>query len=273
LFPGSFTLTCRDVDYQNDEKSPYFWDVTCNYSDAPIKPPQNQNPLTRQAAISGDMRQYTKNVICDWQGNPIVNSTGDPFDPHGKDDGRRVYQVEKNVQYNAVPACADTYQDCVNSDPFTIGQLGITFPAYTLKCADFKFSDLKMEYVELIGWITYRTFSFTLSPNWAMILGNLIGWRYCPADAGYRVLNTNGAGGPAPGAPTNVPVGDPYVFKVPNANGSLVFPASEPFLNGFGQPLAQTAAPVFAWTSPQGFSPPFDDHQPVDFSVLSAYCV
>jgi len=53
LFPGSFTLTCRDVDYQNDEKSPYFWDVTCNYSDAPDQAATKPEPAHKASGHFG----------------------------------------------------------------------------------------------------------------------------------------------------------------------------------------------------------------------------
>ena len=63
------------------DKSPYHWMWEVEYSDAPIKEPQDPNPLNRPAVITGSARQYSKGILIDRDGNPIVNSAGDLYDP------------------------------------------------------------------------------------------------------------------------------------------------------------------------------------------------
>lgn len=80
----------------------------------------DENPLDDPAKTEWSTETFSIVVHEDMNGNAIVNSAGDPFDPAAeKDDSRWVSITRKNVA-NSVPAWIFAYQDAVNSDTYTI---------------------------------------------------------------------------------------------------------------------------------------------------------
>jgi hypothetical protein len=90
------------------------WAVTADYS---TKWNIAENPLNDPARTEWSTETFQTVAERDIDGNGIVNSAGDPFDPPAEKD--------KNVATN-VPDWMFAYQDAVNSDSFTIDSSTIT---------------------------------------------------------------------------------------------------------------------------------------------------
>lgn len=97
------------------------WVATVTYSD---ERQIDDNPVDDAAEINWGSEQFQKVAVTDRDGNLIVNSAGDLFDPPAMiDDSRRVVTVSKNLA--AVPSWILDYQDAINSDTFTIDGISI----------------------------------------------------------------------------------------------------------------------------------------------------
>ena len=118
--PEDANAFCVDLVPENTE--PYAgWTVTATYSDERVI---NTDPTIDAAEISWGSEQFQKVAVFDRDGNAIVNSAGDLFDPPAMmDDSRRVVTVTKNLA--TVPAWILDYQDAVNSDAFTVDGVSI----------------------------------------------------------------------------------------------------------------------------------------------------
>ena len=110
------------VSLQVENTAPWAgWTVTANYSDERTI---DDTPTDDAAEISWGSEQFQKVAAFDRDGNAIVNSAGDLFDPPAMmDDSRRVVTVTKNLA--TVPAWILDYQDAVNSDTFTVDGVSI----------------------------------------------------------------------------------------------------------------------------------------------------
>jgi hypothetical protein len=104
------------------------WRVTCEYSSEWGE--ISDNPLDDPAVTDWGVETFTRPVWVDRDGNAIVNSAGDPFDPPAEmDDFRIVSRTRKNV--SAVPTWIYSFQNAINSSSFTLD--GVTVPAGTAK--------------------------------------------------------------------------------------------------------------------------------------------
>jgi hypothetical protein len=146
------------------------WTVTAQYSDQRTLA---EDPTDDSAVITWGSEQFQRPAVFDRNGNFIVNSAGDPFDPPNMmDDSRRVVTVQKNLA--VVPTWILDYQDAVNSDSFTVD--GVTVAA---GCA-------KMQVVTVgernrRNGTVFRTVSFTIHLQRE-------GWLLRPLDAGFREI-------------------------------------------------------------------------------------
>lgn len=249
--PTLLLQTARKITPKRLNKSPYMWTLRVEYSDKPVKPPQDPNPLNRPAAITGAARQYSKYTLFDRDGNAILNSAKDPYDPIEMDDARWIIRVSKNLPYNAIPLLPN---NVINQDPFTITQLGITGDTETLKLQEQEFSDIKFEYVlEGIAYvgITYRTFSFSLAYREE-------GWVYKTTDRGYRAKDPSDGTGP-------------YPVTVQEFGSKIWRPVTKPvFLDGSGNTLQ--SGPDDTIVASAIVINNFNNYADYDFSALSAYC-
>ena len=118
--PEDANAFCIELTVENTE--PYAgWTVTANYSDERVI---DDNPTDDAAEINWGSEQFQKVAVVDRDGNLIVNSAGDLFDPPAMiDDSRRVVTVSKNLA--TVPSWILDYQDAINSDTFTIDGISI----------------------------------------------------------------------------------------------------------------------------------------------------
>ena len=77
------------------------WTVTAEYSSEFTLA---ENPTNDPATITWGSEQFQRVVVVDKEGDAVVNSAGDPFDPPiMADDSRRVVTVTKNLnRYKAL---------------------------------------------------------------------------------------------------------------------------------------------------------------------------
>lgn len=144
------------------------WTVTATYS---TERELNTNPTSDPAVINWGSEQFQKPAVFDRNGNLIVNSAGDPFDPPlMMDDSRRVVTVQKNLA--VVPSWILDYQDAVNSDTFTIDGVSIA-PGLA------KMQAVTVGPVERRSSTVFRTVNFTIHLQ-------RDGWAMQPLDAGFR---------------------------------------------------------------------------------------
>lgn len=150
------------------------WTITAEYSSAVE---MNVDPTQDAMQIRVYTEQFQKPAVFDKNGNKIVNSAGDPFDPPlMMDDSRRVISLVRNVA--AYPSWVLSYQDAVNSDTFTVR--GITYSAGVGKVQSVAISD---------GQIRNDIPFYTVE---VLIHLQKNGWILQPLDVGFRELGYGG---------------------------------------------------------------------------------
>jgi len=150
------------------------WTVTAEYSS---EREMNEDPTQDAMQIRVYTEQFQKPAVFDKDGNKIVNSAGDPFDPPlMMDDSRRVISLVRNV--SSYPSWVLSYQDAVNSDTFTVR--GITYAVGVGKVQSVSISDAQVRN----GYPFYNLeVLIHLQKN---------GWILQPLDVGFRELDYAG---------------------------------------------------------------------------------
>ena len=149
-YPEDAGAWCRTVSVDQLAGSTH-WKVTCQYSS---EYEITTNPLTDPAVITWSAEQFQRPAWKDRDGNAILNSAGQFFATLPTvDDSRFVASVQKNV--SVVPIWVATYQDAINSVPFTID--GITVGTKLAKLNGLKIGNWQ----ERAG-VAFRSLSFDL---------------------------------------------------------------------------------------------------------------
>jgi hypothetical protein len=201
----SLALACNaqiDPDC-NDDCS---WVVTVEYG--PYDPTEfPENPLNHPVKVSWNGNRFERVVFIDANGNPVLNSAGDYFDPPlMADDSRPMLRIVRNEQlYN--PTYANLWKDTVNLDVFW------GFDAGTVKLA---FPNGDLEFSPVCGFYDVVTYEFEVNAN---------GWVKQILDQGMRQI-----------------VSGKKVKILDDAGAAVDSPA---LLNGAGKKLATGGAPVF----------------------------
>lgn len=167
LHPEDSGAWCTTLTVENTE--PWKgWTVTAEYSS---ERELNETATSDPAIITWSSEQFQRPAIIDQDGEAIVNSAGDPFEPpFMMDDSRRVVTVTKNL--SSVPSWILTYQDAVNSADFTVD--GVLVGEGKAKMQSVTIGEPQSR-----NGNTFRTvtFSMHLEKN---------GWLFEPLDAGFR---------------------------------------------------------------------------------------
>lgn len=173
LHPDDSDAFCERVSV--DPTSPWRgWMVTAQYSD---KRQLAEDPMGDSVQIDWGSEQFQRPAEFDRDGNAVVNSAGDPYDPPlMMDDSRRVVNVETNLA--VVPAWILDYQDAVNSDLFYID--GITVAAGLAKMQSITVGPVKRR-----NGIIYRTVKFAIQLQ-------RDGWAITHQDVGFRQIASGG---------------------------------------------------------------------------------
>lgn len=160
--PDNVFMTLRKLSLQHHSESPLSWVATGEYSSAPLSQKErekqdNPNPLNRSATRRWSTTQYKVPVEKDIEGNAVVNTAGDAYDPPPeKDSSHWSVTITKNV--SSVPAFIIDYQDAINDDEIEIG--GLTVPAKMAKIQAIEIGDLMEE-----NNVSFYQFSYTIEFN------------------------------------------------------------------------------------------------------------
>ena len=147
------------------------WTITAEYSS---EREMNEDPTQDAMQIRVYTEQFQKPAIFNKDGELIVNSAGDPYDPPPMmDDSRRVISLVRNVA--SCPSWVLEYEDAVNSDTFTAR--GVTYAIGTGKVQSVSLSDSQKR--NGIEFYTLEVLIHLQKNGW--LLKNL--------DAGFRELN------------------------------------------------------------------------------------
>lgn len=232
--PDNAQFLCKRLRGKQEQKSPLHWRIDAEYDTAPIdREDSPESPLSRPAKITWSTIKYQKAVERDREGNAILNSAGDYFDPPVmKDLSRWTVSVSKNVA--AVPTDIIDYPDALNSGTFSIG--GISIEQNVAKIMGISISDLQKE-----GDIEYYVFQYTLE------FDAIDKWKCKPLQHGFYCLE-------------NVFAGTPDKIRCTDSNGK---PAVSPQLladNG-----TQIGLPITPGDAKYG---DYNIYHEMDFSVL-----
>ncbi len=161
----------------------------------------NENPLLDPAVTEWSTETFQVPVAKAIDGEPILNSAGDPFDPPAeKDDSRWTSVTRKNVP-PTVPQWIFAYQDAVNSDTFTIDgiDIGVGWA---------KISAIHLSEVQERNEVKYRVLTLTMhyrgegetvgsgSGSYGSGSGSdeVYPWELQLLDAGMREIDDKGSG-------------------------------------------------------------------------------
>lgn len=199
---------CTSIEVACDEKSGKSWTATVGYSaiDPSIRP---QNPLDMQPEVAWGWAQFQRAVFEDRNGDPILNSAKDYFDPPiSRDDSRPILGLIRN-QATFNQDLADSLRDHVNDAPWWGAAAGKV-----------KISNITAHRVfspEIGDYYWQATYEFAFNRD---------GWATKVLDQGFRQLNGAGTA-QVPIFKDGVPVGSPAL------------------LDGSGHALAVSGTPVF----------------------------
>lgn len=116
--------TCVRVHCATYSDDPLHWLVTAYYDTSRLVTAATDNPLNQPAEISWGGSQFSRPLMFDAQGVPVVTSAGNRFDPPlEKEDSRPTLTIQRNeATFSA--ATAQLYRDAVNADIFATAPPG-----------------------------------------------------------------------------------------------------------------------------------------------------
>jgi len=185
-------LLCRQISIAQDKKSPLHYIVSAEYSSEPVgQQEKNQqaspNPLDRPSTYKWKTSKYNKAIHKDVDGQAIMNSAGEYFDPPPeKELFRWTATVTTNVP--AIPTFILEFGEGgpINSGPFTIQ--GVPVDSQVARVSDMDISELQSATLDDgeggTRIVEYFVFAYTLEfrrETWALKL----------LDQGMRQLDPN----------------------------------------------------------------------------------
>jgi len=190
-YPNDPSSYCNSLRARNEGASPFFWTVTATYSN---EREASDSPLDDPIEYQWATEQFQEVADTDRNGQGIVNSAGDPFDPPiMRDNSRRTVTITSNEAF--VPTWILSYQDAVNSDAINVD--GLSVSAGQAKCQQVSVSPIRQR-----NDVTFRIVTLTIHLN-------NDGWGFKILDQGFRERDddnklqqiTNEADGSEPTAP------------------------------------------------------------------------
>jgi hypothetical protein len=158
--PSWQALTARKVTASNQADSPHHFLVTVEYSSAPLdqedkEKEENPDPTTRPAVIKWNTVLYREAVEKDVDGDAILNSAGDYFDPPiERDRSNWTCVVRKNMANP--PTWLLDYNNCpINSSSFTVD--GVQVQAQKARLSMIDIGEKQVE-----NDVNFRTVTITL---------------------------------------------------------------------------------------------------------------
>jgi hypothetical protein len=174
-YPGDSTSYCKNIKCARQEEDGLSFFVTLHYGQWPYGSPTS-SPFDQPAQWGITGRTFQQIVDCDYQGQKVLNSAGDPFLPGlVKDMDRAIITITQNDDFFN-PSEEITYANCINSNSY----LGL--PAYTLKLP---FIQMQARWDAQYGWVYNKTWQFEYNAG-----SNSNGWKDYVLDAGLYELDT-----------------------------------------------------------------------------------
>lgn len=206
---ADFLAFCKRIRAESVQSDGVEYKVTVEYGPFDLVR-DVENPLDAPPEVSWTFAQFERPVDQDVNGNPIVNTAGDPFDPPlMRDDSRPVLEIVRN-EPSFDPNLAKGYKDRVNTDVFFDQAPG------TVKVANITG---RRKYNQNIGLYYEVKYEFAFQDE---------GWSSNVLNAGLRQIDNS----------TNPPGRSPILIKG--------VPATEPIpLDNNGEPLGPDDEPVF----------------------------
>lgn len=169
------------------------WIVTCNYDNTTSEQDAEdaeKSPLDRRTKFHLEFTGYSRVLERDIDGNPIVNTVGDPFeDPLEEEDERPVLVARKNYDASLLGPLMSLivdYRGAVNTDEF------ISAPPGSVRIAKVQMGELQIENdVEFYAVSWYFEFKEEyegLSPE--TVEGTPEAWDRLVLNQGYRAYRT-----------------------------------------------------------------------------------
>lgn len=202
--PENGFLTLRRISAAHHGSTPLAWVVTGTYSSAPIdrreQDKQDFGPLDRPATRRWSTVQYREAVEEDVDGNAVVNTAGDLYDPPPeRDTANWTVTITKNVA--SVPPFIINYQNTLNDDDISIG--GLTVAEGLAKINAIEIGDKMNE-----SGVDFYQFSYTLEIKKA-------GWDLRLLQQGLRQKNEIDGTGRIPCVDNNGrPVSSPVLLDI-----------------------------------------------------------
>jgi hypothetical protein len=156
LHPENSLMTVRSVDLAQTD-GPMVWEATIEYSSVPYDQTDEDDedtlPTQQAARIKWTTTQFTKPLTRDVDGNAIINSAGDYFDPPIEiDTSRWSIVIEKKVA--AVPSYILSYANTINEAAITID--GVVIGEKVAKLSEISISEKDTAQGEEFYTFTYR---------------------------------------------------------------------------------------------------------------------
>jgi hypothetical protein len=168
--------SCQEISAASASDDGYSWDVTVSYGplggEAATFP---ANPLEWPVEFALQSAQDRKPADEDRDGNPVLNSAGDAFDPPPEIDfSRIVFEVTRN-EATFSPVLAQTWKHTVNDAVFSIA--GENYAAGTVLIQDIVAG--KPLFHPDAGWYWRITYKFEVKPE---------GWKKKILDQGMKEI-------------------------------------------------------------------------------------
>jgi hypothetical protein len=156
VYSDDAAYLCKRLRARRRRNSPLHWEAEAEYDTAPFndQDEEDENPLDRRAKFSWSTVKYQKAVEKDRNGEAIINSAGDYFDPPPlKDVSRWTVTVTKNM--SVIPPGILGWRDRLNSDEFSID--GVSIAINVAKIMGISVGDIQKDQD-----VEYRVLSYTL---------------------------------------------------------------------------------------------------------------
>lgn len=130
-YAGDPSLYVESFEASQEAGAP-LWTIRVSYTDAKVK-----NPLEAPAVITMRSQSASAYTLVDHQGQVMLNTAGDLFEPQERKERIWVFSIKKNVAN--YPAWLLDYPECINSDAVRIR--GLNCPPKTLALAAISIDD------------------------------------------------------------------------------------------------------------------------------------
>lgn len=182
-FPDDANAFCKRISVSCQAGYKY-WTVQCDYDDTYDN--ANTTPSDDETQISWSSELFQRPAWKDKDGDAVLNSAGDPFNPPVmRDDHRTVCRIVKNA--STVPTYVLTYPNAVNSTAFTID--GVTVAQRYAKISNVAVSEAKRR-----NGVVFRTVNIEMqirNQTWDFEILDAGFRRLDPSDSSDRILIVN----------------------------------------------------------------------------------